>query len=161
LCDISAHPAVVTLSPVRMFEDFQPGMVFQLGSYTLDRDELVEFARRYDPQPIHIDAEAADNGPFKGLIASGWQTGAIFMRMYVETVLTDADGRGSPGLDEVRWRHPVRPGDTLTGTVTVLQTYPSERNPTRGTVVTLSELRNQDGVVVMTVRARGLFGRRA
>ena len=145
---------------MRTFEDFPTGAVFQLGSYTVERDELVEFATRFDPQPIHIDAEAAAQGPFKGLIASGWHTGSIFMRLFVDSILNDTDGRGSPGLEELRWRHPVRPGDTLTGTVTVVDAYPSERDPTRGTVVTASELRNQDGVVVMTVRARGLYGRR-
>ena len=146
---------------MRTFEDFPPGSVFELGSYTVERDELLDFARRYDPQPIHIDEEAAANGPFKGLIASGWHTGSIFMRLFVEGILNDTDGRGSPGVEELRWRHPVRPGDTLTGTVTVAEAYPSERDPTRGTIVTSSELRNQDGVVVMTLRARGLYGRRA
>ena len=135
-------------------------MVFELGSYTVERDELVEFASRYDPQPIHIDEEAAAAGPFNGLIASGWHTGSIFMRLFVDGILNDTDGRGSPGVEELRWRHPVRPADTLTATVTVVEAYPSPRDPTRGTVVTFSEMRNQDDVVVMTVRARGLYGRR-
>lgn len=160
-CWHAANPAsTTTLRRVRTYEDFPPGRVFQLGSYTVTRDELVDFAGRYDPQPFHTDEAAAAEGPFKGLIASGWHTSAIFMRLYVEGVLAGADGRGSPGVEQLRWHHPVRPGDTLTGTVRVVEAYPSQRDLTRGTVVTASEVRNQDGVVVMTVRARGLFGRR-
>lgn len=141
------------------FEDFAPGQVYELGTRRVTEDELVAFAREWDPQPFHIDPEAAKSSVFGGLIASGWQTGAIWMRMYVETMLGSA-ARGSPGIEELRWLAPVRPGDTLTGSLAVLETAASERDPTRGTVRIRAELVNQDGVTVMTMISRGHFGRR-
>src|SRR5688572_11242050 len=146
--------------PGNSFEDFAPGQVYELGSKTVTEEEIVDFARRFDPQPFHIDAEAAKDSDFGGLIASGWHTGAMWMRMYVDNVLGTAS-RGSPGIEELRWLAPVRPGDTLTGTLTVLDTAPSERDPTRGTVRIRAEMTNGDGVVVMRMTSRGHFGRRA
>ncbi len=143
------------------FEDFAPGQVYELGSYTVSEEEILEFGRRYDPQPFHTDSEAAKATPFGGLIASGWHTGSIFMRLYVDGVLAGTDSRGSTGLDELRWPAPVRPGDVLTGSVLVLEVQPSSKRPDRGTVFIENSLVNQDGVVVMTSRGRGLFGRRA
>lgn len=144
----------------RYFEDIRPGDVIRLGSVEVTRDEIVEFASRYDPQPFHLDEEAGNRSPYGGLIASGWHTAAMFMRLFVEGVLHDTASFGSPGVEDLRWLVPVRPGDVLTGRVRVVETRPSQRDPTRGTVVTESEALNQDGEVVMRMRARGFFHRR-
>jgi acyl dehydratase len=145
---------------VRFFEDFAPGEVRELGSYAVTRDEIVAFARSYDPQPFHLEEEAGARSPFGGLVASGWHTAAMFMRLFVEGILLGSASLGSPGVEELRWLRPVRPGDVLTGRVRVLETRPSERNPGRGTVITESEALNQQGEVVMRMRARGFFARR-
>jgi acyl dehydratase len=145
---------------MRYWEDFEEAETVELGSYEITREEILEFARKYDPQPFHVDEEAADAGPFGGLAASGWHTAAIFMRLFVDGILNDSASRGSPGIEELRWTAPVRPGDVLTGRVRVLETYPSERRPDRGTVITHCELLNQDGTAVFTMRGRGHFLRR-
>ena len=144
----------------RHFEDFNPGDSFEFGSHTLTADEIVEFATRYDPQPFHVDEAAAANGPFAGLVASGWHTGAVFMRMYVDAILNHSVSMGSPGVEELRWLVPVRPGDTLRGRATVLDARPSATRADRGTVRARLEALNQRDEVVMTMVARGLFGRR-
>lgn len=145
---------------MRYWEDVEPGDVTQLGTYEVTREEIVEFAGRYDPQPFHLDEAAAAAGPFGGLAASGWHTAAMFMRLYVDGILSGSASMGSPGVEQLRWTAPVRPGDVLTARVRVVETYPSERRPDRGTVVTESEVLNQRDEVVMTVRARGHFRRR-
>ncbi len=142
------------------FEDFEPGTVFELGERTLAKEDIVTFAREYDPQPFHVDEEAARESAFGGLIASGWHTGSVFMRLYADALLSRAAAMGSPGVEELRWLKPVRPGDTLTARLTVLDTTPSARNPKRGTVHLFSEVENQRGETVMTMKARGLFARR-
>ncbi|HEY3185510.1 MAG TPA: MaoC family dehydratase [Gaiellaceae bacterium] len=145
---------------MRFWEDFSVGEVAQLGEVEVTRDEIVEFAQRFDPQPFHVDEEAAANGPFGGLVASGWHTNALFMGLFVRSILLDSASMGSPGVEELRWTAPVRPGDRLTGRVTVTDVQPSAKRPDRGTVFTTGELLNQDGVVVMTLKARGYFARR-
>jgi acyl dehydratase len=144
---------------VRYFEDFAVGDVTQLGTVDVSEAEIVEFAERFDPQPFHVDPEAAKDGPFGGLVASGWHTAALFMGMFVRTILLDSASMGSPGIEELRWTAPVRPGDTLTARVTVTDTQPSSTNPKRGTVFTTSEVFNQKGELVMTMKARGFFQR--
>ncbi len=146
--------------PELYFDDFAPGQVLELGSVTVTEDEIVEFARRFDPQPFHVDPDAAKESVFGGLIASGWHTGAMWMRLYVDAMLGGASSHGSPGIEELRWLAPVRPGDTLAGRLTVLETTPSERRPDRGTVRIRGEMVNQDGVTVMSMVSRGHFGRR-
>jgi acyl dehydratase len=146
--------------PALHFEDFEPGQVYELGRRTVTEDEIVAFAREWDPQPFHVDPQAAEQSAFGGLIASGWHTGAMWMRMYVDAMLDGSAGRGSPGIEELRWLAPVRPGDTLSGTLTVLETSESERDPTRGTVRILAEMTNGEGVVVMRMTSRGHFDRR-
>ena len=141
------------------FEDFEPGQVYELGTRTVTESEIVAFAREWDPQPFHVDPEAAKESVFGGLIASGWHTGAMWMRMYVDTMLGSA-ARGSPGIEELRWLAPVRPGDTLSGRLTVLETTPSATRPDRGTIRIRGEMVNQDGVTVMSMTSRGHFGRR-
>jgi acyl dehydratase len=145
---------------MRYFEDFEVGEVTEIGPIGVSDAEIVEFAERYDPQPFHIDPEAAKSSPFGGLIASGWHTTALFMGMFVRGILLDSASLGSPGVEEIRWTAPVRPGDSLTGRVTVTDVQPSQTNPKRGTVFTTSEVFNQDGERVMTLKARGFFARR-
>jgi acyl dehydratase len=146
---------------VRYFEDFRIGEVAELGPVTVTAEEIVEFATRYDPQPFHIDPEAARQSPFGGLIASGWHTTALFMGMFVRDVLLDSASLGSPGVDEIRWLAPVRPGDRLRARSTIVDVRPSATNGRRGTVHTHNEVLNQDGTVVMTMKARGFFARRS
>ena len=146
--------------PDYTFEDFAAGQVYELGSRTVTEDEMVDFARQWDPQPFHVDPEAAKESVFGGLVASGRQTGAIWMRMYVDAMLGSA-ARGSPGIEELRWLAPVRPGDTLTGRLTVLEATPSATKADRGTIRIRAEMVNQDGVTVMAMTSRGHFGRRS
>jgi acyl dehydratase len=146
--------------PAQYFEDFRPGQTVELGSRTVTEEEIVAFARQWDPQPFHIDAEAARDSVFGGLVASGWHTGAMWMRLYVDSLLDNTASHGSPGVEELRWLAPVRPGDTLTGRLEVLEAVPSERRPDRGTVRIRAEMVNQDGVTVMSMTTRGHFGRR-
>ncbi len=146
--------------PEYTFEDFAAGQVYELGSTSVTEEAIVAFAREFDPQPFHLDPDAAAESVFGGLIASGWHTGAMWMRLYVDSLLGGASSQGSPGVEELRWLAPVRPGDTLTGRLTVLETTPSERRPDRGTVRIRGEMVNQDGVTVMSMTSRGHFGRR-
>jgi acyl dehydratase len=146
--------------PELYFEDFEPGQVLELGSHAVTEDEIVSFAREFDPQSFHVDPDAAGASVFGGLIASGWHTSAMWMRLYVDSMLGRAASMGSPGVEELRWLAPVRPGDTLSGRLTVLEATPSERRADRGTIRSRGEMVNQDGVVVMSMVARGHFGRR-
>ena len=146
--------------PELYFEDLEPGRVHELGSHTVSEEEIVAFARQWDPQSFHVDPEAAKESVFGGLIASGWHTGAMWMRLYVDSLLDGAASMGSPGIEELRWLAPVRPGDTLHGRLTVLEATPSERRPDRGTVRIRGEMVNQDGVTVMSMVSRGHFGRK-
>jgi acyl dehydratase len=146
--------------PDLYFEDFRPGQVVELGSRTVTEDEIVGFARQFDPQPFHLDPEAAKDSVFGGLIASGWHTGAMWMRLYVDSLLGGASGQGSSGIEELRWLAPVRPGDTLSGRLIVLEVTSSESHPDRGTIRIRGEMVNQDGVPVMTMVSRGRFARR-
>ncbi len=145
---------------MRYWEDFEIGEVTELGPVVVTADEIVEFAKKYDPQPFHIDEEAAKNGPFGGLAASGWHTAALFMGMFVRGILLDSASMGSPGIEELRWTAPVRPGDSLKVRVTVTDVQPSSKNPNRGTVFTTSEVFNQNGELVASMKARGFFARR-
>lgn len=142
------------------FEDFDEGQILALGSHVMTEEEIVSFARQFDPQPFHVDARAASGSAFGGLIASGWHTAAVFMRLYVDAVLADAASMGSPGIEQLRWLQPVRPGDELTGTFVVTSTRPSSKRTDRGTVFFRGEMINQDGQVVLSMQGRGFFGRR-
>ncbi len=146
---------------VRYFEDFAVGQSFHLGSHEMTRDEIVEFARRWDPQPFHLDEAAGAESSFGGLVASGWHTACVFMRMYVDTLLLDAASMGSPGLDELRWLVPVRPGDVLRGSAHVVDVAPSSKRPDRGTVFMRFEVHNDLDELVARMTGRGLFGRRS
>ncbi len=145
---------------MRHWEDFTVGETTELGEVEVTREDIVEFARRFDPQPFHLDDEAAASGPYGGLIASGWHTASLFMGLFVRSILLDSASMGSPGIDGLRWTAPVRPGDRLTGRVTINAMEPSAKRHDRGTVFTTSEVFNQDGTLVMTLDARGYFRRR-
>jgi acyl dehydratase len=131
----------------RYFEDYAVGAVYRYGPVTVARDELVAFAAAYDPQPMHVDEAAAAAGPWGGLIASGWHTVAILMRLYVDNFLSPVSALVSPGVDDLRWRLPVRPGDALTAQVTVLEARRSRSQPMQGMLRVQLEGFNQDGVL--------------
>ena len=144
----------------RYFEDVQPGQTFDLGSRDVTADEIVAFAAAYDPQPFHLDPERARDSIYGGLIASGWQTAGFYMRLLVDGLINATVSQGSPGVDELRWLKPVRPGDRLRGRFTVLETTPSRSRPEIGIIRARGELFNQRDEVVMTVISVGFFGRR-
>jgi acyl dehydratase len=145
---------------MRFLEDLVVGSVIELGSVVVDRDELIAFARRFDPQAIHIDEVAAATLPFGGLIASGWHTGSMFMRLYADAFLSQVAILGGLGIDDMHLPRPVRPGDELHGTVEIVEARPSELKPDRGTLVTKGTMRNQDQEVVMTLRPIARIARR-
>lgn len=132
-------------------EDFSAGQQIELGRYRVTEQAVMDFAAAWDPQSFHIDPVAAELTPFGGVIASGWHTAAIFMRLYVDAVLCDSTCLGSPGVDELRWHAPVRPGDTLTARLVVESVTRSARRPHRGTVRPRCTLVNQDGTVVFSM----------
>src|ERR1019366_5057562 len=123
-------------------------------------EELIAFAKRFDPQAMHTDPEAAKDTPFGGLIASGWHTAGLTMRLYVEHYLTHVASLASPGLNELRWLKPVRPGDTLSVRVTVLKTASSKSKPDRGAVTSFVEAINQTDEIVMTFKVVNIIGKR-
>ncbi len=143
------------------WEDFSPGRVFETATRTLSAEDIVRFAREYDPQSYHTDAEAARSSPYGGLIASGWQTCGVAMRLMCDGYLLESSCVGSPGLEELRWLKPVRPGDTLRLKTTVLESTPSAKQPNRGTVLFRWEAINQGGEVALSMLGRQLFLRRA
>ena len=142
------------------FEDFPEGEVKVIGTKLVDADEVVAFARDFDPQPMHTDPEAAKDSYFGGLIASGWHTCAMLMRIMCDGFLLNAASMGSPGVDSVNWIRPVRPGDTLTVTRTTLAARTSASRPDMGIVKTSYAIRNQAGDLVMEMVGNGMFQRR-
>jgi acyl dehydratase len=144
----------------RYFEDYVEGDVHRFGTIAVEADEMIAFAKRFDPQTMHTDLEAAKHTPFGGLIASGWHTAGLVMRLYVEHYLTHLASLASPGLDELRWLKPVRPGDMLSVSVTVLKTVPSKSKPDRGAVTSFVEVINQTGEVVMTYKVVNIIAKR-
>jgi acyl dehydratase len=142
------------------FEDFTVGRVFDSGTRTLSEGDILGFAREYDPQYFHTDPVAAKQSIFGGLIASGWQTVGVCMRLMCESYLLESSSMGSPGVDEVRWLKPVYPGDTLRMRATVLAAKPSSSKPDRGTVTVSWDVYNQDDVLVMHMQGMQIMGRR-
>ncbi len=149
-----------TPSDQRYFEDYVEGELHHLGSIAVEQDDIIGFARRFDPQAYHVDPVAAKRTPFGGLIASGWHTASLTMRLFADYYLPHAASLGSPGLDELRWIRPVRPGDTLTVRASVLKAVPSRSKRDRGAVTSLVEVFNQAGEPVMTFRCINIIGRR-
>ena len=131
------------------FDDYLSGATYDCGSVSVSEDEIVSFAKQFDPQPFHVDPGAAARGPFGGLVASGWHTAALVMRQLVDHYLSAEASLGSPGLDEMRWPDPVRPGDTLRVRATVVEARRSLSKPDRGIIKTVIEAVNQDGRTVM------------
>jgi acyl dehydratase len=138
-----------------LFEDFEAGRVFELGTRVLSEEEIVAFASEWDPQEFHVDPLAAAQGPFDGLIASGWQTACVWMRLYVDAVLSRASMLTAPGIEELRWLQPVRPGMRLRGRATIIDAWRSNGTPGRGTIRLRGELLDEDGTPVMSMLARG------
>jgi len=143
------------------FEDFTEGQVIELGELPqLTEEEIIAFARQWDPQPFHIDPVAAKETIYGGLIASGWQTALMTMRLQVDNLLSDADTQGSPGVENIRFRKPVRAGQRLRARYTVLVAEPSAKRPTLGKVLGRTELVDDDGEIVYSMDGWGLMGRR-
>jgi acyl dehydratase len=136
---------------IRYFEDYVPGLTVECGSFSLDEDQIIAFAKEYDPQPFHVDRQAAAAGPYGGIIASGWQTTSLMMRQVVEHFISPESGLGAAGIDELRWPRPVRPGDTLRVTATVVEARRSASKPDRGIIRSRMELANAAGQTVMTL----------
>ncbi len=142
----------ITPADDRYFEDYVPGSVHEFGSIAVDEQEVLDFGRRFVPLSYHIDKEAAKQSIYGGLIASGWHTAALMMRVYTENYLSQVANLGSPGGDELRWDKPVFPGDELSVRATVMEARRSESRPDRGIVRTFIEVLNQKREVVMSMK---------
>jgi acyl dehydratase len=144
-----------TLPTDRFFEDYTLGATYICGSFSVTEDEIIAFASQFDPQMMHVDRDLAAKGPFGQVIASGWHTVARTMRLVVENFLPH-NGLAAPGIDELRWPRPVRPGDTLTVHATVQEVRRSRTKPDRGLIHTLLEVINQNGEMVMSFKPMNL-----
>ena len=144
----------------RYFEDYVAGSVHEYGDFTVTEADILDFARRFDPQYIHTDPDRAKNGPFKGLIASGWHSGAILCRLMVDHYLSHVASLGSPGVDEMRWLQPVRPGDKLHIRTKITETRLSKSKPDRRLVSCEVEMINQNDQPVMTLKITNLLSKR-
>jgi acyl dehydratase len=140
----------------RWFEDYAVGEVFEFGQHEVTEQEIIGFARQYDPQPFHVDPEAAKSSPYQGLIASGWMTAALAMRMVCDHFIAAQSSMGSPGVDQVRWLHPVRPGDRLRMRVSILAVQRSRSKPDRGVVTARQEVINQHQQTVMSLDGKSM-----
>lgn len=141
----------------RFFEDYQIGSIHEFGSLTISQEEIISFARLFDPQVFHLDPESAEQTMYGGLIASGWHTSSLMMRLFVDHYLSHNASLGSPGVDELRWYKPVRPGDELSIRVTVTQARRSRSKPDRGILHSFVEVLNQNGEVVGSMKALNLL----
>jgi acyl dehydratase len=134
----------------RYFEDFKVGETVELGEYQVSEAEILEFARRFDPQIFHVDPERARESQYGGLIASGWHTASLGMRLLVDGLLANSAGMGSPGVEALNWHKPVRPGDTLRARITTLDSAPSRTRTDRGRIRSKLEMLNQNGEMVLS-----------
>jgi acyl dehydratase len=146
--------------PRYAFEDFVVGDAIACGPRTVTAEEIVAFASQFDPQPFHVDAEAGARSIYGSLIASGWHTASLAMRMACDGYLLDSTSAGSPGIDALRWIRPVRAGDTIRSEIVTVETRPSQSRPDRGVVVSEWRVFNQDDDLVMTMRGMGMFLKR-
>src|SRR6266404_4513385 len=144
----------------RNFEDLKAGDRFKSGTYSVSEEQIVSFAREFDPQPFHLDSAVADQTMFKGLIASGWHTAAITMRLFVQT-LNFAEGAIGLGVDELRWPNAVRPGDRLQVETEIIDLRVSRSKPSHGVVRLRNVTTNQRGEIVQTMMASALVSRRS
>ena len=142
------------------WEDMQPGTVRELGTTSVTKEEIKEFAAKYDPQPFHLDEEVARQSMFGGLVASGWQTAVLAMRLTVDNLLRHSSSQGSPGLEGLKWLKPVHPGDVLSLRHTIVEARALRKRPDTGMVRARWELFNQHGDKVMEMEGYGFFGRR-
>lgn len=141
----------------RYFEDYVVGSIYEFGSILVQEEDILSFARQYDPQDFHLDREKAKESPFGGLIASGWHTAALTMRLLVDYYISMVAGMGSPGSGPIRWLKPVRPGDELSVRVTIVKASRHRTKPGRGIVRSFVETINQHREVVMTRTAIGIM----
>jgi len=146
--------------PMRYFEDFTVGETLPLGSRHITRAEIISFAVEFHPHPAHLDERGAADALLPGMTASGWHTGAVFMRLLCSGFLLDSTSLGSPGIETLKWQKPVRPGDTLTASSTVVEARASKSRPDMGIVRFHHEVVNQAGETVMWLDNSILFGRR-
>lgn len=145
---------------MRYFEDYDIGKTYKLGSYQLTEKEIIDFGEKYDPQYYHIHPEHAKKSLFGGLVASGWQVSAIWMRLYVDTLLENAAVEGSPGVETIRWLHPVKSNDLLIGKLTILKASPSLSRPDCAILHKQGELVNQDNQLIMKLILYSIFRKR-
>lgn len=141
----------------RYFEDYISGSMHEYDSIAVEQEEIISFAERFDPQVFHTDPKGAKKTIFEGLIASGWHTCGLMMRLFADHFLPKVASLGSPGVDELRWNKPVRAGDELSIRVTVLETKRSRSKPDSGIVHSLIEVMNQNREVVMSMKAVNVF----
>jgi acyl dehydratase len=151
---------IIMSQPKWYFEDFEIGKTIELGSRSVTEEEIIDFAKQFDPQPFHVNKEAAAQSIYGGIIASGWHTCGLIMRAMVDGYLGEAASMGSPGVDEIRWIKPVRGDDTLTVTATILDVRASTSKPDRGVVTTMWSAKNQHGELVATIKGMAMFLRR-
>jgi acyl dehydratase len=147
-------------APRIWWEDFEVGRELLTGTVEVTREEIVAFASRYDPQRFHLDEEAARRTPFGGLVASGWMTASLSMRLMCDAYLLDSASLGSPGVENLKWLKPVRPGDVLQVRTTVLEARPMNSRPDVGLAKSRMETLNQHGEVVLAMEAWGMYRRR-
>jgi acyl dehydratase len=142
------------------WEDFKVGETVEIGRHTFSEEEIIAFAKQFDPQSFHTDPEAAKNGFYGGLIASGWHTCCVAMRCMVQYYIGRSASMGSPGMDNVRWLKPVRPGDTITFRRVIIESRASQSRPSAGLLKSSSQAVNQYGETVLTMEGWGMFARR-
>ena len=145
----------------RYFEDYVAGSVHEFGPIAVEENEVLDFGKRFVPLSYHTDTEAAKKSIYGGLIASGWHTAAMMMRLIVDNFLPKSASLGSPGIDELRWLHPVRPGDVLSVRLSILEATRSRSKPDRGVVRTLCEVLSQDREVVMSLKGMNIIACRS
>lgn len=141
----------------RYFEDYIAGAIYEYGPIAVSEADVIDFARKYDPQEIHTNPQKAAKGPFGGLIASGWHTAGLMMRLFADNFISSVAAIASPGVDELRWLKPVRPGDSLSIRVSVVEVRRSQKKPDRGMVRVFIEVFNQHKEVVMTLKSMSLL----
>jgi acyl dehydratase len=142
------------------FEDFKVGDVIESGRRTVTKDEIIAFAQQFDPQSFHIDEDKAAASKFGGLVASGWHTCALCMRLMVDSMLNDSNNLGSPGVEKIRFLKPLRPGATIHATARVVEAIPSKTRPDRGRLTFLFELYAQGEGLILDMLATAIFAKR-
>ncbi len=147
-------------TPTYAYEDFVVGSEWSLGSKQVTTEEIIDFARQFDPQPFHLNEAAGKASILGGLAASGWHTVSMFMRMLCDAYLLDSTSQGAPGIDFVKWKHPVLAGDTLTGRTTILEQRLSNSKPSLGFVKMHHDVFNQDGILVCELEHTAMFSTR-